>query len=109
MVPGTKMDNGTLRDLKNPWAASPAMAENWIIPTTGLGDKQVSPTHSDQVGGERPCILTVSTSIGRLNLKATGVTPSNTVIALVGRMTFGSPHMATSLLGLYKEGREGSH
>ena len=26
-VPVTKMDNGALRDLMNPWAASPAMVE----------------------------------------------------------------------------------
>ena len=103
-VPVTEMDNGTLRDLINPWAASPAMVENQIISTSALGDEPVSPTPSHQVGGERPCILTVTTSIGRLNLEATGVTPSDTVIASIGRMTFRNPHMAASLLGLSKEG-----
>ena len=109
MVPATEIDTDAPRDLMNPWAASPAMAENWIIPTTGLGGKLVSPTPSDQVRGEKPCILTVTTSIGRLNLEATGVTPSNTVIALVGRMTFQNPCMAVTFLGLSKEEREGSH
>ena len=83
-VPATKMDDSILRDLMNPQAASPAMAENQIIPTTALGDEPVSPAPSDQVGGEIPCILTVTTSIGRLNLKATGVTPGDTVIASLG-------------------------
>ena len=63
-VPATKRDNGAPRDLKNPWAASPAMAENQIIPTITPWDELASPTPSDQVGGERPCILTVTTSIG---------------------------------------------
>ena len=109
IVPATKMDNGTLKDLINPWAASSAMVENQITPTTGLGDKPVSPTPSEQVGEERTCILTVTTSIGRLNLEATGVNPHNTVITSVGRITFGNPHMVVSLPGLSKEGREGSH
>ena len=50
-VPVTEMDNGAPRYLINPWAASPAMVENQIIPTTALGDEPVSPTPSDQVGG----------------------------------------------------------
>ena len=50
MVPVTEMDSGALRNLINPWAVSPAMAENWIIPTTRPGDKLVSPTPSDQAG-----------------------------------------------------------
>ena len=108
-VPVTEMDTGTPRDLMTPWAASPAMAENQIIPTTRSGDKPVSPIPSGQVGGERPCILTVTASIGRFNLEATGVPPSDIIIALVGRMTFGSPHMVASLPGLSKEGKEGSH
>ena len=104
MVPATKMDTGAQRDLMNPQTASPAMAENQIVPTTRPGDQPVSPTPSDQVRGEEPCILTVTATIGRLNLEATGVTPSNTVIALVGRMTFRNPCMETSLPGLFKEG-----
>ena len=103
-VPATEMDNGTLRYLKNPQAASPAMAENRINPTTAPGDKPVSPTPSDQVGGERPCIFTVTASTGRLNLEATGVTPDDTIIASVGKMTFRNPCMAASLPGLSKEG-----
>ena len=108
-VPVTEMDNGTSKYLINPWAASLAMAENQIIPTTGLGDKLVSPTPSDQVGGEGSCILTVTTSIGRLNLEATEVTPSDTIVASVRRMTVGNPHMVASLPGLSKEEMEGSH
>ena len=103
-VPVTKRVNGTPRDLINPQAVSPAMAENQIIPTIMLRDEPASPTPSDQVGGERPCTLTVTNSIGRLNLEATGVTPGNTEIASVERMTFGNPHMVASLLGLSKEG-----
>ena len=99
-VPVTKRDSSALRDLMNPWAASPTMAENQIIPTITRADELVPPTPSDQVGGERPCILTVTTSIGRLNLEATGVTPSDTTIASVERMTSGNPCMAASLLGL---------
>ena len=79
------------------------MVKNQIIPTITLGDEPASPTTPDQVGGERPCILTVTTFIGRLNLEATEVTPSDTVIALVDR-TFRNPYMAASLLGLSKEG-----
>ena len=108
-VPVTEIDNGTPKDLINPWAASPVMAENWIIPTTRQGDKPVSPTPPDQVGGEGPCMLTVTASMGRLNLKATGVTPGDTVIASVGRMNFGNPCMVASFLGLSQEEREGSH
>ena len=104
-MPATEMDNGIPKDLINPWSASPAMAKNWIIPTTELGHKPVSPAPSGQVGGEGPCILTVTASIGRLNLEATGVTPSDTIIALVGRMTIGNPYMVASLLGLSKEER----
>ena len=45
-------------DLMTPWATSPAMAENQVVLTTGPGDKlAVSPTPSDQVGGEKQCIL----------------------------------------------------
>ena len=109
MVPATEMDNGAPKDLIDPWAAIPAMAENQIIPTTRPGDKPVSPTSSDQVGGEGPCILTVTTSIGRLNLEVTGVTPGNTIVVSVGRMTVGSPYMVASLPGLSKEEREGGH
>ena len=47
MVPVTEMDNDASKDLINPCAASPAVAENWIIPTTWPGDKPVSPTPSD--------------------------------------------------------------
>ena len=75
----------------NPWTASLAILENLIIPTTALGDEPVSSTPSDQIGGERPCILTVTTSIGRLNLEATAVTPGDTMITSVGRITFGNP------------------
>ena len=108
MVPATKMDNGTPKDLIKPQAAGPAMVENQIIPTTRPGDKLVSPTPSDQVGGKGPCILTVTASIGILNLEATGVTPGNTVVASVGRMTVRNPHMVASLPGLPKEEREGN-
>ena len=73
MVPATKMDNGALKDLGNTQTASPGIGENLIILTTRLGDKPVSATTSNQVEGEGPCILIVTTSIGRLNLKATGV------------------------------------
>ena len=109
MVPATEMDSDASKDLINPWAASPAMAEHQITPTTKPGDKLVSPTPADQVEGERPCILTVTASIGRLNLEAAGVTPGNTVIASVGRMTFGNAHVVASLPGVSKEGREGIH
>ena len=72
MVPAAKIDTDALRDLMTSQAASPAMVENWVVPTTGLGDKLAgSPTPSDQTGGEKQCILTVTTSIWRLNLEAT--------------------------------------
>ena len=105
-VPATEMDDGAQRDPMNPHAASPAILENQIIPTTAPGNEPVSPTPSDQIGGERPCIFTVTASIGRLNLEATGVTPSDTMIASVGRMTFRNPHLVASLLGLSKEGSQ---
>ena len=40
----------------------------------------------------------------RLNLEATEVTPNDTVVASVEKMTFGNPHMVASLPGLSKEG-----
>ena len=80
------------------------MAENQIIPTITWGDEMASPTASDQVGEERPCILTVSASTGKLNQEATGVTPGSIVITLVERTTFRNPYMVASLQGLSKEG-----
>ena len=90
-------------------AASPAMVDNRVVPTTGPGDKLAgSPTHSDQLGGKKQCVLTMTASVGRLNLEATGVTPRDTIIASVGRVAIRNPHMAASLSGLSKEMREGS-
>ena len=96
MVPATEMDNGR--------PASPAMTENWIIPTTRPGDKPVSPTPSDWVRREKPYTLMVTTSIGILNLEATGVTPSNTIITSVWRMAAGNLCMVATLPGLSPEG-----
>ena len=106
MVPAAKIDMDAPRGLMMSQATSPAMVENWVVPTTGLRDKLAgSPTHSDQVGGEKQCILAVTASIGRLNLEATGVTPGDTLIASVRRVAIRNLCMAASLSGLSKEMR----
>ena len=61
-----------------------------------------SPTPSDQAEEERWCVLTMTTSMGRLNLEATGVTPRDMVTALVGRVAFGNPLMVATLPGPIK-------
>ena len=47
-------------------------------------------------------MLTVTASIGRLNLEATRITPGDTVIASVGRVAFENPQMAATLPGSTK-------
>ena len=100
MIPLAEVDTDTPKDLTTIQAASPAKAENWVVPTMGSVDKLAGPpTPSNHIGEEKQCMLTVTASIGRLNLEATGVMPRNTMIALVGRVAFGNSHMVATLLG----------
>ena len=46
--------------------------------------------------------MTVTTSMGRLNLETTWATPRDTVNASVGRVAFKNPQMAATLLGSTK-------
>ena len=109
-MPLAEIDIDTLNDLVTIWAASPAEAESWVVPTTGWVDKLAGPLPpSDQVGGEKQWMLTVTTSVGRLNLGATGLTSGDTVITSVRGVTFRNPHMAASLLGPPKERKEVGH
>ena len=82
MMPSAKVDTDTPKDLATIRAASSAEAESQVVPTTRLVDKLTSPTTpSEQVGGEKQCVLTVTASVGRLNLEATRVTSRDTMIA----------------------------
>ena len=105
-MPLAKIDTDTPKDLATTWAASPAEAESWVVPTTRLVDKLAGPpTPPNQVGGEKQCMLMVTTSVGRLNLEATHVTYVDTMFASVGVVAFGNPHMVASLLGPPRERR----
>ena len=74
--------------------------ETQVVPTTGLVVELASPlTPSDKAEEERRCMLIVTASMGRLNLKATGITPRDTVIASVGTVAFENPQMAAVLPG----------
>ena len=100
------IDTDTPKDLVTVWATSPAEAESQVVPTTRLVEKLAGlPMLSDQVGGEKQCILMVTASVGRLNLEATGVTSGDTMIASFGGVAFGNPNMAASLLGPPKKRR----
>ena len=110
MMPWAEIDTDTPKDMATIWTASPAEAESWVVPTTGSVDKLAGPpTPSDQVGGGKQCMLTVTASVGRLNLEATGVTSRDIVITSVRGVAFGKPHMAVSLLGPPKERKEVGH
>ena len=92
-----KINTDTPKDLVTIRAASPAKAESQVVPTSRLVDKLASPpTPSDQVGGEKQCILSVTTSVGKLNLEATGVTSIDTMFASVRGVAFRNPHMAAT-------------
>ena len=107
MMPSAKIDTDTPNDLATVQATSPAEAESWVVPTTGLVEKLTGPpTPSDLVGGEKECVLMVTTSVRKLILEVTGVTSRDTVIASVRRVAFGNPLMAASLSGSPKEKRE---
>ena len=54
---------------------------------------------SVQTEEERWCVMMVTTSMGRLNLEATRVTPRDTVTALIGRVAFENPQIVAALLG----------
>ena len=87
-----KINTDTPKDLVTIQAASPAKAESWVVPTTRSVDKLTSPPMpSDQVGGEKQCVLMVTTSVGILNLEATRVTSVDTVFASVGGVAFRTP------------------
>ena len=104
MILLAEVNTDTLKGLLTNWANSPAEAEGWVGPKTGMVDKLVSsPTPSHQVGEETQCVLTVTVSIGRLNLEATGVNPGDTVIASLRRVAFRNSHMGAALLGPPKE------
>ena len=88
------------KDLLTNWATSPAKVETWVVPTTGSVVKLASPlTLSDQAEEERWCVLTVTASMGRLNLEATRVTPGDMVTTSVGGVVFGIPWMVVTLPG----------
>ena len=59
-------------------------------------------TPSDQAEEERQRVLTVTASMGRLNLEATGVTPRDTVLPQSRRVAFEKPEMAASFPGATK-------
>ena len=105
-MPLAEINTDTPKDLATIWVASPAEAEGWVVLTTGLVDKLAGPpTPTAQIGGEKHCVLMVTASVGRLNLEATGVTSGDTMIASVGGVAFGNPHMgATSQDPQRKEG-----
>ena len=106
MMPLAKIDTDTLKDLATIQAASPVKVESQIVPTTRLVDKLASPPiPSDQVGGEKQCVLMVTTSVGSVNLEAAGVTSGDTVVVSIGGVAFGNSHMAASLLGPPKKRR----
>ena len=60
-------------------------------------------TPSDQAEEDRWYVLTVTTSMGKLNLEATGVSPRDMVTASVGEVAFGNPQMVATLMGPTKE------
>ena len=106
MMPPAEIDTETPKDLATIWVTSPAKAESWVVSTTGLVDKLAGPPMpSDQVGGEKQCVLMVYASVGRLNLEATRVTSRDTMITSVRGVAFRNPHMAASLLGPPKKRR----
>ena len=99
----TESDVETPKDPLTGWATSPTEVETQVLPTTGLVVKVASPlTLSDQAEEERQCVLTITASIGRLNLEATGVTPGDLVTASVGSVAFENPQMVAALPGPIK-------
>ena len=52
---------------------------------------------------ERQCVLTVTASMGMLNLEATGVTYRDMVTVSFGRLALGNPCMVAILWGPTKE------
>ena len=96
----TKYDTETPKDPPTGQATSPTEVETQVVPTTGSVVKQASPLiPSDQAEEERWCVLTVTASMGRLNLEATGVTPGDTVTASVRRVAFENLQMVSALQG----------
>ena len=110
IMPSARMNTDTPKNLATIWAASPAEAESKVVPITRLVDWLGSPPMpSNQVGGEKQCLLMITTSVGRLNLEATRVTSGCTMIASDGGVAFGNPCMAASLLEPPKEKKEVGH
>ena len=81
MMPSAKVNTDTPKDLATVRATSPAEAESWVVPATRLADKLTSPTTPFLRGRRgKQCVLTVTASVGRLNLEGTGVTSGDTMI-----------------------------
>ena len=109
-MPPAEINTDTPKDLVTAQATSPAEVESWVVPTTGLVDKLASsPMPPNQVGGEKQCVLMVTTSVGRLNIEATRVTSVDTMFASVEGVAFGNPCMVASLSGPPKERRQSGH
>ena len=100
MVLLTKSDADTPQDQPTGLATSPTKVETQVVPTTGLVVKLAGPlTPSNQAEEERQCVLTVTASMGRLNLEATGVTTGDMVTASVRTVAFENPQMVAAFPG----------
>ena len=103
IMPSARIDTDTLKDLVTVQAASPAKAESWVVPTTASVDQLGGPLMpSDQVGGEKQCILMMTTSVGR-QLGGHQSYLQEHHDCLSWGVAFRNPHMAASLLGHPKE------
>ena len=97
-------------DINTPKDLPTAKVETQVVLTTRLVVELTGPlTPSNQAEEDRWCVLTVTTSMGKLNLEATRVTPGDTVTASVRRVAFGNPQMAATLWGPTKERKAVSH
>ena len=102
MVLLTKSDTKTPKDLPTIWDTSHVEVETQIAPTTSLVVKLAGPlTLSDQAEEGRWCVLTVTTSMGKLSLEATRVTPGDMVTASVRRVAFKKPQMVATFQGTH--------
>ena len=100
MVLLTESDTKTPRDLATSWATSPTKVETQVVPTTQSVVELVGPfTPSDQAEEERQHVLTVTTSMGRMNLEATGITPRGHGDCLSQESGLWEPQMVAALLG----------
>ena len=99
-VLSTKSDAETPKDLLTSWATNPTKVETQVVPITRSVVELAGPlTPSNQAEEERWCVLIVTSSIGRMNLEATRVSPRDMVTALVGRVAFKNPQMAAAFPG----------